>query len=379
MTLRRFRLSVQEGVRYLLDGAPVERQPAEAKGPTWNKLFPLGKTKFRSDFPKGGITFDAPFLSAMVANFKRLQAQHTAGSFGLPVDYHHRGSSDPSDATPQAEKVASGWIEDVQLRDDGLWVAIRWTDKAREHIARDEYRYLSPEFATQWRDADTGKPQGPTLLGAALLNDPFLKELPRVAASDTPSPQAGTPAAQGAPNMEWLKAMLGLPPEATEEQCKAKLQEVLGGQQASAQAVAATAAKLSTLEAGALKLADANKELVARLAALEQEKREVSADVALEKLQAEGKILPVQKPSLKALALSAGVDAVLAIYKDAPAVVKLGEVGVPGKTHQESKEEALKKLSVLMDEYQDKHKLTALQAQARARAEHPELVKAARG
>ncbi len=144
-----------------------------ADQPKWQMLFPLG-TFHNGGWPKEGITIDPAFCDTMVANWKK------RGNPALPVDYLHRGAFDE---LPVDQQIASGWIENLEARTDGLWAQVKWTPKARELIAADEYRFLSPEFHLKGIDAHTGKPQGPTLVGAGLLNRPAFQEMPRVAAA----------------------------------------------------------------------------------------------------------------------------------------------------------------------------------------------------
>lgn len=201
-----------------LDGVRIQVPAAGDVSAKWCQIFPLG-TFHRSDFPKGGITFDAKTLGAMVKNWEAM------GRPAKQVNYFHRGASE-NDGVPNEDKVAAGWIEGLELRDDGLYGLIKWTDRARAHILADELRYLSPEFSLNGTNKLTGRPQGPTLYGAALLNDPFLEVMPKVAASDTTT-QADE--AEGVTKMELLKlaALLAIAAEsATEETIEARIREL---------------------------------------------------------------------------------------------------------------------------------------------------------
>ena len=74
-------------------------------------------------------------------------------------------------------REAAGWIREVFLSEDGntLLGVIRWTPKGAVSLTDREFRYLSPEFHPNWVHPHTGIAHGPTLLGAALVNRPFLK------------------------------------------------------------------------------------------------------------------------------------------------------------------------------------------------------------
>ena len=74
-------------------------------------------------------------------------------------------------------REAAGWIKEVFLSDDGdtLLGLIKWTPKGVVSLTGKEFRYLSPEFTLNWVHPHTGVAHGPTLLGAGLVNRPFLK------------------------------------------------------------------------------------------------------------------------------------------------------------------------------------------------------------
>lgn len=165
-------------------------------GPKWCALFPLDSERFRSDFPGGSIAFDSAFFDAVLANWVR------AGKPPLPVDYGHDEGG-----------IAAGWISDLRVGATGFFeAAIEWTDRARAAIAARELQCLSPTFSTDGLDPTTGKPQGPTLYGAGLLNTPFLQDLPRVAASAVPP---ATAAKEQRMELKQLLALLGLPDTGT--------------------------------------------------------------------------------------------------------------------------------------------------------------------
>lgn len=74
-------------------------------------------------------------------------------------------------------REAAGWVKEVFLSEDGetLFGVIRWTPKGAVSLTDREFRYLSPEFHPNWVHPHTGVAHGPTMLGAALVNRPFLK------------------------------------------------------------------------------------------------------------------------------------------------------------------------------------------------------------
>lgn len=178
---------------YRLEGISVvdPRTAPPSTGPKWCRLFPGATTRFRHDFPKEGISFDGQVFSSFIANWQAL------GQPKLPVDYGH-----------DEKGIAAGWVVDLAIDSSGALVAaIEWTDRARAAISAHELEYLSPTFAMDCMSPLTGKPQGPTLYGAALLNTPFLQDLPPVTAARE-APASTKP--KGKTTMELMKKLASI-------------------------------------------------------------------------------------------------------------------------------------------------------------------------
>lgn len=179
------------------------RADASSAEPKWVQVFPFG-TFHNGGWPDDGITVDAKYCATMVANWKR------RGAPALPIDYLHRGGDSEDVAhLPLEQKVAAGWMEDFEVRADGLYALTRWTPKARDLIKADEFRFISPEWSEDGLDGRTGERQGPTLIGAGLVNRPAFKEMPRVAANAVTDPAAPKPVApEEVMNRAQIDAML---------------------------------------------------------------------------------------------------------------------------------------------------------------------------
>jgi len=72
--------------------------------------------------------------------------------------------------------VAAGWVKDADARVDGLWLFVEWVKNAAQKIKDKEWRYFSSEFEDEWEDS-TGKKHKDVILGGALTNRPFMKNL----------------------------------------------------------------------------------------------------------------------------------------------------------------------------------------------------------
>lgn len=305
----------QVGFALKLDASPG----AEAK---WQKVFPLGETRHRDDF--GSITFDKSFLESMLRNYA------AEGKPERQWDYFHRGSSDDSQVA-NSEKVASGWFSDMELRGDGLYVLTRWTPKARAAIEAEELRYPSPTFSENAVDPKTGRPCGPKLFSVALLNDPFLTDLPPVEASNTPPHPKGTPMKLA---LAAIVSALKLDEKTTEDSIEAALK-------AKADELEAAKTELVQLKAqvdvGAKKdgaTGELIKKLSERVDAQDAElkkMREAKATDAITalqvKLEGEGRIRADQKPLVAELVGAVGLDKATTMTAGWPVVVDLKERG----------------------------------------------------
>ena len=343
----------------LADSSPTAKDDAGVK---WCALFPVGTKRFRPDFPGGSIDFTADFFTTMLANWAQ------AGRPALPVDYSHDEAG-----------VAAGWIEDLALAGGYLWAAIRWTDDAAGEIKADKRRFLSPTFSTDGWDSTSGQTQGPTLFGAALLNTPFLFDLPRVAASS--SGTTATPLKEQHVNKKMLCALLGLAETATDAEINAALEKRNAGDDKKATEAVELAVKplRTSLEAKELELkaqAEASTKLAARVETLEKEKHAAGVKALCDKLLREGRLVADQQKAVETYAEKLGLAAAVDFFGKLPVVVKLGETGISGKDTEGDTTEKRAEYWKLVDEEREKHKLSTSEATTRINARRPELAKA---
>jgi phage I-like protein len=86
------------------------------------------------------------------------------------------------------ELPAIGWFTDVVDRGvNGLWAGVRWTDEGVQLLERRAFKYFSPEFYEMYEDPETRKKYSHVLVGGALTNKPYFKELEAVVAFSEPS------------------------------------------------------------------------------------------------------------------------------------------------------------------------------------------------
>lgn len=97
-----------------------------------------------------------------VDNFKGGIYQKT-----LPVDAEHETKL----------SGAMAWVVDMRQNMDGSVDAqVNWTDRGREMMANDRFKFFSPEFFDQWADPSTGTVHRDIAAGGALTTRPFFKE-----------------------------------------------------------------------------------------------------------------------------------------------------------------------------------------------------------
>lgn len=118
-------------------------------------------------YGKFSITRDD--LKQMVTNFRTVTPKAPTM---LPVDYDHL-SMDPK---KPGDGMAAGWMQDLELRDDGetLWASVEWTPDGASAIKKRAYQFVSPSFVKDYVYKD-GRDIGTTLLAAAITNHPFLE------------------------------------------------------------------------------------------------------------------------------------------------------------------------------------------------------------
>jgi phage I-like protein len=135
---------------------------------TWLHAMPVGTCNHPV---YGELSFTPERLARFADNVK-----NRARRIELDIDYNHKED-------PAKGHKAAGWIKDADLRNDGLWIGVQFTDTAKAEIEAGEWRYLSPEFKDEWED-EYGNIHKDVLFGAGLTNRPYLKDLLPIAASE---------------------------------------------------------------------------------------------------------------------------------------------------------------------------------------------------
>ena len=83
------------------------------------------------------------------------------------------------------EKPAVGWfVELIDRGGNGLYASIEWTKKGKTLLSEKSYKYFSPEFYSEYEDPETREIYENVLVGGALTNKPYFKELEAVVLSE---------------------------------------------------------------------------------------------------------------------------------------------------------------------------------------------------
>jgi phage I-like protein len=184
----------------------------------WMRVLPVGEFAAADGRPtnlKGLAHLKSWRLTAVRG--QQLVAALNARKSQVVVDYEHQTLHSEQNGQPAP---ASGWMQEFQWRDNGLWARIKWTEKAAAMLRAGEYRYLSPVFPF---DKHSGEVTD--LLHAALTNFPGVHGLTdaalhRVAARYSTNPEDST-------TMKLLaicRAVLALADTATEAEVETGMQ-----------------------------------------------------------------------------------------------------------------------------------------------------------
>jgi len=175
----------------------------DEQGQTWIHAMPIGK-------------YEHPVYGELDFTPERIQSyadsvKNKARGVELDIDYDHKAK----------DSKAAGWVKDADVRADGLWLSVEFTKPATEALKNKEYKYFSPEFHDEWKDAK-GVVHKNVLFGGGITNRPFLKDLTPVNLSELVEPGA-TPKEGNKVDGKQLRKLLKLSEDATDEQVDAEL------------------------------------------------------------------------------------------------------------------------------------------------------------
>lgn len=334
-------------------------------GSPWLMIMPAGTFQLRD----GRGPFSAGDQTAMRAIVERSRAY--VGSTDMVVDYDHQTVFA---AVPGVggRAPAAGWIQAFEVRSDGIWAQVSWTDAARAAIRAGEYRYLSPVFMSA---ADSSVVN---IINVALTNQPALDLAGAVSARASLQPS-------GAASMKKIAEILGLNADATEEQilvaCRALKDGsdriavaagVAAGTSAEAIATAVQTLRSTTTTAAAsvdpaafVPRAEFDA-LSTRLGEIEKSSAEDKATAAVDAAIAEGKVTPASRDWAMSYAAK-DFEGFQTFAASAPVLVKPGAVAArtaaaasgKGDKLTEDELQVCKALGIKPEDFQKTRKIEA--------------------
>lgn len=165
------------------------------------------------DFPKGETVqiCDSKAFANLVA------AWDADGQKEILCDFEHASEVERIDS----DTKAAAWISNLQVTDEGLVGDLKFTDLGAEAVSNRRLRFLSPVWTLD------GENRPETLKSVALTNKPNIKGKPVLNKEDNLEPTK-----KENPNMDKIKAALGLAPEASDEEVAAKVAELKAANEA---------------------------------------------------------------------------------------------------------------------------------------------------
>lgn len=210
----------------------LNRLTPTAAADGWVHVCPLGEHPWKSPDGKQSIiqVIDNEACQLMAASYPLSEEDSM-------WDWEHES------VTPAGSTRASGWGKETQVRNDGLWLRVDWTPEGLKDVEGKVYRFCSPCFPRDGAvDLGNGRFRMTQVSRVALTNNPNLR-------GQTPLTNAAEAANPNTPKTMDYKALLlkllGLPPEATDEQITTA-QASCSPEKASAVANAARVAELQT-------------------------------------------------------------------------------------------------------------------------------------
>jgi phage I-like protein len=126
---------------------------------TWIHVAPFGVWEGHQD---GAFELDREAFGSCISD---TEARATPQS----LDYEHASLHPTGEPTP-----AAGYVQKLEMRTDGLWALVEFTERAAGLIRAGEYRFCSGVFAFDQRDRKTGDTIACVLDSIALTNRPFI-------------------------------------------------------------------------------------------------------------------------------------------------------------------------------------------------------------
>jgi len=308
--------------------------------PDWIEI-PFGN----HDHKEGLQVFDREAADAILSNFN---AQKKGKRFaGLPVYVGH--PDHPRFADSYKDKSAKAWIKEMAVTPDALRLRTAWNARGSDLVANEEYKYFSPTWGAVPIAGRSGAYKPVRLKSIGLTNEPNIGVMPLTNEKETMKILP-----------PWLVKLLGLADDATEEQVKEKLAEVM--------------ARLGEPEKAAAELANERSARAGAEAAFANE-RKARVELLVSNAIAQGRITLAEKEKTltelcNAGEAFAGKSAELA---SKPPLLKTGAAHTANLGQRKESSDAATAVLTLVNARMDQNREDYDTAFARVRKDKPEL------
>lgn len=295
----------------------------DGSAPKRIKLLPAGE--FASNDGRPAAMEDVTAKAWVLTPFAAVAVMNAFALRNVPmlIDYEHQTLAVEKNGRPNP---AAGWVTALSFEPgEGLYGDVTWTETAAAHLAKGEYRFISPVFSF---DKSTGVVTD--LLHVALTNTPGLDTslLPALAAlSQTFAPVSQPPEKKDPTtmNLQALIAILGLAATATENDVLASLSALKASTTAKDTEIAAL--KATAFDPAKHIPLEQHKIVADQLAALSAAQDSADRDGLVTAALSDARILPPQENYFRTLPLAA----LKAYLKDAQPLAVLTGTQTGGK------------------------------------------------
>jgi phage I-like protein len=251
---------------------------AIAPGDEYQMILPIGKFHTRK---YGELEITPEFAADIARNW---QAK-VLGEREVFIDSQHQ------------QDQSYGWVKDLQVRDDGIYAKVEWTELGQDAVSKGIYRYFSAAIGAHV-DIKSGERLYPVLHTVSLTNTPVMYTMRPVHLSDNPAHGDGieTIEEESMKTLAEIKdALFALSEDerdglSTDE--RVQIATALGIELADPKRIEELEEKLSVEHDKAEVLLSENTELSQSLTEYREAEKVAKRDKVLEHALSEGKILP---------------------------------------------------------------------------------------
>lgn len=270
---------------------------------------------------------------------------------------------------PARSSEAAGWIDELQVREDGLWARARWSDLGQAALSNGRFRFISPAWLPADCESLGGTRVRPMRLDTAgLTNQPNLRGMAPL--TNRTAGEPGTTQSTPHRTMKTVANRLGLSPDASEDAVLAEVNKIIAARDQAVAEVAPLKNRVTELEGTVQKSrsdqADADLETFKDVIppnAREAWKAQLIAN-------RDGSVALLKGIQEKALNPQSRSSSTVPVLQNRAQGGAGGSAGAGATT---SAEEIARAQAIAIENYRLANRCTYVQARDVVRAQHPEL------